>query len=290
MLMAMQITALRPNSSPPPRICRLRDAASDDLLAQAAALRREANEMQAEYNELAPPPPPEPEPKPKPSEVAGVSPSEVLEWTGSAFAGTVELSQEDGATRRTPAEWSPWYGAGKLLAFQRELSLPLGIILEEGWGGSIRVAEVRPGGSSEQRDIRPGDVLRACSAMTKQIVLGNALLPESTANTKLKKSLAPCDMQPIGTVMDNIISNEGTILLVFERELVLINLKLLTVMEAIMPNEGSVLPVLERGDSYKSLLTKARPFLGATKGLGLHPKAREEVVVGIIRRGGGGER
>ena len=162
-------TALRPNSRPPPRLRGLRDAASaeppggaDDLLAQAAALRREANAMQAEYNELAPPPPPEPEPKPKPSEVAGVSPSEVLEWTGSAFAGTIELEQEDGAMRRTPAEWSPWYqGAGKSIAFQRTLSLPLGIILEEGGGGSIRVAEVRPGGSGEQRDIRPGDVLRA---------------------------------------------------------------------------------------------------------------------------------
>ena len=36
-----------------------------------------------------------------------------------------------------------------------QLSLPLGIILEEAGGGAIRVAEVRPGGSGEERDIRP---------------------------------------------------------------------------------------------------------------------------------------
>ena len=111
--------------------------------------------------ELAPPPAPEPPAPSKPKTVAGVSPSEALDWTGSAFAGSIELQQEDGTTRRTPAEWSPWYGAGESLVFQRELTLPLGIILEEAGGGAIRVAEVREGGSGEQCNIRPGDVLRA---------------------------------------------------------------------------------------------------------------------------------
>ena len=114
--------------------------------------------------EIAPPPPP-PTPS-KPKTVAGVSPSEALEWTGSAFAGAIELEQEDGSKRRTPAEWSPWYGVQKSIIFQRALNLPLGIILEEAGGGAIRVAEVREGGSGEQCDIRPGDVLRACSAIS----------------------------------------------------------------------------------------------------------------------------
>ena len=168
-----------------------------------------------------PPEPPAPEPPApsKPKTVAGVSPSEALEWTGSAFAGKIELEQEDGSKRRTPAEWSPWYGAQKSIIFQRQLSLPLGIILEEAGGGAIRVAEVRPGGSGEERDIRPGDVLRACSAISSTIVYGNAMFPLDGANTKWRRTLAPCDMQPFETVMEQITSNEGTVLLVLEREI-----------------------------------------------------------------------
>ena len=211
-------TALRPHNA---RLNKgLRAAAtSEDLLAEAAALRREANAMEADLEAEIAPPAPAPAPKPKPASVAGVSPSEALEWTGSAFAGAIELVQEDGSKRRTPAEWSPWYGAGKSVIFQRELTLPLGIILEEAGGGAIRVAEVREGGSGEQCDIRPGDVLRACSAISSTIVYGNAMFPLDGANTKWRRTLAPCDMQPFEQVMEQITSNEGTILLVLEREI-----------------------------------------------------------------------
>merc|ERR1739841_82175 len=144
-MLFMNAASLRPSLRRP----RLRGASSaaaatsEDLLAEAAALRREANAMEAAMEaELAPPPAPAPKPAPKPASVAGVSPSEALEWTGSAFAGKIELEQEDGTTRRTPAEWSPWYGAQKSIIFQRQLTLPLGVILEEGGGGSIIVAEV----------------------------------------------------------------------------------------------------------------------------------------------------
>ena len=220
-MLTMQSTALRPARGPPRLRGLLRAAAtSEDLLAEAAALRREANAMEADLEaELAPPPAPEPPAPSKPKTVAGVSPAEALEWTGSAFAGKIELEQEDGTTRRTPAEWSPWYGAQKSIIFQRQLSLPLGIILEEAGGGAIRVAEVRPGGSGEERDIRPGDVLRACSAISSTIVYGNAMFPLDGANTKWRRTLAPCDMQPFETVMEQITSNEGTILLVLEREI-----------------------------------------------------------------------
>ena len=84
------------------------------------------------------------------------------------------------------------------------------------------VAEVRPGGSGEERDIRPGDVLRACSAISSTIVYGNAMFPLDGANTKWRRTFAPCDMQPFETVMEQITSNEGTMLvegtLVLERE------------------------------------------------------------------------
>ena len=218
-MLAMQSTALRPaRGLAAARM--LRAAATSEDLRQAAALHAEANAMEAAMEaELAPPPAPAPKPAPKPASVAGVSPSEALEWTGSAFAGKIELVQEDGSTRRTPAEWSPWYGAQKSIIFQRQLSLPLGIILEEAGGGAIRVAEVRPGGSGEERDIRPGDVLRACSAISSTIVYGNAMFPLDGANTKWRRTLAPCDMQPFETVMEQITSNEGTILLVLEREI-----------------------------------------------------------------------
>lgn len=216
-MLTLQSTALRPHNT---RLNKgLRAAAtSEDLLAEAAALRREANAMEADLEaEIAPPPPP-PAPS-KPKTVAGVSPSEALEWTGSAFAGAIELEQEDGSKRRTPAEWSPWYGDQKSIIFQRQLSLPLGIILEEAGGGAIRVAEVRPGGSGEDRDIRPGDVLRACSAISSTIVYGNAMFPLDGANTKWRRTLAPCDMRPFETVMEQVTSNEGAILLVLEREI-----------------------------------------------------------------------
>ena len=218
-MLFMNAASLRPS----PRRPRLRApsaaaATSEDLLAEAAALRREANAMEADLEaEIAPPPPP-PAPA-KPKTVAGVSPAEALDWTGSAFAGAIELAQEDGSKRRTPAEWSPWYGAGQSVVFQRELTLPLGIILEEAGGGAIRVAEVRPGGSGEERDIRPGDVLRACSAISSTIVYGNAMFPLDGANTKWRRTLAPCDMQPFEQVMEQITSNEGTVLLVLEREI-----------------------------------------------------------------------
>ena len=215
-MLAMQSTALSPQNT---RLNKgLRAAAtSEDLLAEAAALRREANAMEADLEaEIAPPPPPAPS---KPKTVAGVSPAEALDWTGSAFAGAIELAQEDGSKRRTPAEWSPWYGAGESVVFQRELTLPLGIILEEAGGGAIRVAEVREGGSGEDRDIRPGDVLRACSTISSTIVYGNAMFPLDGANTKWRRTLAPCDMRPFETVMEQVTSNEGTILLVLEREI-----------------------------------------------------------------------
>ena len=218
-MLAMQSTALRPARCPSRLSKGLRAAAtSEDLLAEAAALRREANAMAADLEaELAPPPAPEPPAPSKPKTVAGVSPAEALDWTGSAFAGAIELAQEDGSKRRTPAEWSPWYG--KSVVFQRELTLPLGIILEEAGGGAIRVAEVREGGSGEARDIRPGDVLRACSAISSTIVYGNAMFPLDGANTKWRRTLAPCDMRPFETVMEQVTSNEGTILLVLEREI-----------------------------------------------------------------------
>ena len=95
---------------------------------------------------------------------------------------------------------------------------PPGIILEEAGGGAIRVAEVRPGGSGEDRDIRPGDVLRACSAISSTIVYGNAMFPLDGANTKWRRTLAPCDMRPFEQVMEQVTSNEGTILLVLERQ------------------------------------------------------------------------
>ena len=219
-MLTMQSTALRPARGPPRLRGLLRAAAtSEDLLAEAAALRREANAMEAAMEaEIARPP----------AGAAGTIKAEngrrrlslgSPEWTGSAFAGKIELVQEDGSTRRTPAEWSPWYGAQKSIIFQRQLSLPLGIILEEAGGGAIRVAEVRPGGSGEERDIRPGDVLRACSAISSTIVYGNAMFPLDGANTKWRRTLAPCDMQPFETVMEQITSNEGTILLVLEREI-----------------------------------------------------------------------
>ncbi len=139
MLFFMNAASLRPSL----RRARLRApsaaaATSEDLLAEAARLRREANAMESAMEaELAPPPAPAPKPAPKPASVAGVSPAEALDWTGSAFAGAIELAQEDGTTRRTPAEWSPWYGAQRSIIFQRQLSLPLGIILEEAGGGAI---------------------------------------------------------------------------------------------------------------------------------------------------------
>ena len=82
-----------------------------------------------------------------------------------------------------------------------------------------RAAAHRPGGSGEERDIRPGDVLRACSTISSTIVYGNAMFPLDGANTKWRRTLAPCDMQPFETVMEQVTSNEGTILLVIEREI-----------------------------------------------------------------------
>ena len=94
-MLTMQSTALRPHTNSP-RLKGLRAAAtSEDLLAEAAALRREANAMEADLEaELAPPPPPPPT-ESKPKTVAGVSPSEALEWTGSAFAGAIELENSN---------------------------------------------------------------------------------------------------------------------------------------------------------------------------------------------------
>ena len=73
-----------------------------------------------------------------------------------------------------------------------------------------RAAAHRPGGSGEERDIRPGDVLRACSAISSTIVYGNAMFPLDGANTKWRRTLAPCDMQPFEQVMEQIVEGLQT--------------------------------------------------------------------------------
>ena len=72
-MLTMQSTALRPARGPPRLRGLLRAAAtSEDLLAEAAALRREANAMEADLEaELAPPPAPAPKPKPTPHSHSG---------------------------------------------------------------------------------------------------------------------------------------------------------------------------------------------------------------------------
>ena len=55
--------------------------------------------------------------------------------------------------------------------------------------------------------------------VSSTIVYGNAMFPLDGANTKWRRTLAPCDMQPFETVMEQITSNEGTVLLVLEREI-----------------------------------------------------------------------
>ena len=54
--------------------------------------------------------------------------------------------------------------------------------------------------------------------MYKRQVYGNAMFPLDGANTKWRRTLAPCDMQPFEQVMEQITSNEGTVLLVLERQ------------------------------------------------------------------------
>jgi len=118
----------------------------------------------------------------------------------------------------------------------------MGVILEEGGGGAIVVAEVVEGSAGERADVRVGDVLRACSAVTRGIRYGGAAAPEAgsalgrrpaepferisasifrvssgTAREKsatrglqapeLRRTLAPCDMQPFDDVMDSVRSN-----------------------------------------------------------------------------------
>ena len=78
--------------------------------------------------------------------------------------------------------------------------------------GVLRVVDDCPG-------LLVGDVLRACSAISSTIVYGNAMFPLDGANTKWRRTLAPCDMQPFEQVMEQITSNEGTVLLVLEREI-----------------------------------------------------------------------
>jgi hypothetical protein len=55
----------------------------------------------------------------------------------------------------------------------------MGVILEEGGGGAIVVAEVVEGSAGERADVRVGDVLRACSAVTRGIRYGGAAAPEA---------------------------------------------------------------------------------------------------------------
>ncbi|KAH8059991.1 tRNA-Phe hydroxylase [Aureococcus anophagefferens] len=157
-----------------------RAAASDDadaLLAAAASLRAEASQLE---KEIAPPVAPPPPPPPRPEVVAGVDARELVPWTGTCFAAKIELDQFDEAgdaggvaTRSTPAEWQPWFEPGA------SVPLPMGVILEEGGGGAIVVAEVVEGSAGERADVRVGDVLRACSAVTRGIRYGGAAAPEA---------------------------------------------------------------------------------------------------------------
>ena len=201
-----------------------RATAGEELLAAAAALRREASALEREITTDAPPPPEPAAPPPAPPPPAGVLADELVPWNGQVFADSIELAQAGGTTTRIPAEWRPWFKRGASVVFRRSLPLPLGLILEEAGGGAIAVAEAAPGGNGALADVRPGDVLRACTAVNSKIVYGNVVFPLDGANTVRRRSLVPCDMQAFETVMDALRSNAGgeadeEVLLVLEREL-----------------------------------------------------------------------
>ena len=81
-MLTLQSTALRPHNTR--RNKGLRAAAtSEDLLAEAAALRREANAMEADLEaEIAPPPAPAPKPKPTPTLSPSLTPTQPIHLDG----------------------------------------------------------------------------------------------------------------------------------------------------------------------------------------------------------------
>ena len=184
---------------------RAAESDADALLAEAARLRKEVQSLEAEF---APPQELEPEPEPEPPELrAGVAPDEVIPFDGKVFSARITLEQFDGSERSTPAEWRPWFDRRTSVMFQRRLALPLGIVLEEGGDGRVVVVEVAEDGAGAAAEIRAGDVLRACSAVTSSLRYGSAVFPLAGATPELRRQLAPCDMVPFDDVMDTLRSN-----------------------------------------------------------------------------------
>lgn len=218
---------------PPRRVgSALQAASADDLLAEAAALRSEVDALEREMAPSVATAAPVPTAA-SIGERCGVRENELVPWDGESFSTRIELVQFDGTSRVTPAEWTPWYEPEtrrqqRSVVFTRRMKLPLGLILEEGGGGSTVVVEVVPGGSGADADVRVGDVLRACSSISTEILYGNVMFPLDGANTEHRRVLKPCDMQPFEAVMAAVRSNldvpEGSdeapwALLVLERAL-----------------------------------------------------------------------
>ena len=93
--------------------------------------------------EPAPPPAPAPKPAPKPASVAGVSPSEALEWTGSRLCGCkIELVQEDGYAE-DPGRVVALVRGPEIHCFPAATQPPPSASFWRKVAGSIIVAEVR---------------------------------------------------------------------------------------------------------------------------------------------------
>eukprot|EP00878_Enallax_costatus_P007161 GHUV01007505.1.p1 GENE.GHUV01007505.1~~GHUV01007505.1.p1 ORF type:complete len:228 (+),score=53.81 GHUV01007505.1:252-935(+) len=107
---------------------------------------------------------------------------------------------------------------------QARMQFPLGLVLES-VDGKVVVTEVTVGSAADAAGCRVGDVVRATSAMTIQMVYPTMnIMFGGVGRPALVKILMPTNAAPFPKVMDAVRSNnesqggDGTILLVLERE------------------------------------------------------------------------
>lgn len=154
--------AFSPRLAPPTHRAVCAKASSDDgaeaLLAQAAALRREAEELMGER----------PVPAPEPRLLRVVLP----------------ISKPDWSVVDEEVEFQPFLNASEIVKV--EVRVPCGLILEEQADAGVAVVEVGAGSNAEQAGVRVGDRLRATSAVrlqmempTWQLVAGGIGRPKS---------------------------------------------------------------------------------------------------------------
>jgi hypothetical protein len=152
----------------------------------------------------------------------------ILEERKERYSAIVPILKPDGTILEERCDFTPTYQQdGSSYITTGEASLPLGLILGESaeFSGRIVVDEVADGSNGQLAGIRPGDVIRACTACRMEMITPTwQLLAGGIGQPKTVRFMYSVDNRPFEEVLEAIgsnrmdPSNRDTLLVIERRE------------------------------------------------------------------------